>query len=159
MTFKLALRKLNTRDEYFWCNELAPGTTTKNFGKVFEDISLQEQQDKSYSFILEGNGKPIGFIQVFNVLRYPACSGMIEIMISESNRKRGFAKEGIKLLEDYCFKDLGLMRLIAPISPENNASIALFSSLGYLKYFSDPSAFFFNKKPAAHEIWVKINPE
>lgn len=84
---------------------------------------------------------------------------MIEISILESRRKLGYAKKGIKLLEDFCFKDLGLMRLIALILPENKASIALFTSLDYKKYFTDPSAFFFKNKPVAHEIWVKIKPE
>jgi RimJ/RimL family protein N-acetyltransferase len=103
--------------------------------------------------------RPVGFIQVFNVLRRPSYSGMIEIMISEPDRKFGFGKKGITLLESFCFKEQNLKRLIAPISPENEASKSLFTSLGYQKYFTDPSAFFLNGKPSAHEIWVKIKPD
>ena len=159
MTSQLTIRRLTNLDENFWCSDLVPSATHLDFENTFKKIIIEEQQDKSYSFILESNGESVGFIQVFNVLRYPACSGMIEIMISGSKRKLGYAKKGITLLEDFCFKDLGLMRLIAPISPGNDGSIALFTSLSYHKYFTDPSAFFFNKKPAAHEIWVKIKPE
>jgi RimJ/RimL family protein N-acetyltransferase len=158
MTSEITLRRLTDLDKSFWCMELLPGTTAQDFEKILKDSILLEQQDKSYSFIIEATGNPVGYVQVFNVQRYPADSGMIEISISNSKRMSGYAKKGIQLLEDFCFEDLGLMRLIAPISPENTGSIALFSSLGYQKYFTDPSAFFFNKKPAAHEIWVKINP-
>lgn len=158
MTAKLNLQKLNIKDYNFWC-DLVPGTTLKDFEIVLKRLDLEEQQDKSYSFVIETNEGPVGFIQVFNVLRSPACSGMIEIMISAKKRKLGYAKKAITLLEDICFNEMGLMRLIAPIAPDNSASIALFSSLGYEKYFTDKSAFFFNKEPVAHEMWIKIKPK
>jgi RimJ/RimL family protein N-acetyltransferase len=159
MTSLITKRRLTKQDEKFWCNDLCPGTLAQEFEDTFIKIINDEIQDKSYSFIIEANELPVGFMQIFNVLRHPSHSGMIEVSILESQRARGYAKKAILILEDFCFRELGLMRLISPINTNNVASIALFSSLGYEKYFTDPSAFFFNKKPAAHEIWVKIKPE
>lgn len=158
MTAQFIMRKLTVNDYNFWC-EAVPNTSLNDFEKLFKELTIQEQQDKSYSFVLEVGAETVGFIQVFNVLRYPACSGMIEISILASKRNLGYAKKGMTLLENFCFNDLSLMRLISPILPSNEASISLFSSLGYQKYFTDPSAFFFKKKPVAHEIWVKVKPE
>jgi RimJ/RimL family protein N-acetyltransferase len=158
MVSQLSIRKISIEDFEFWC-QLLPGTSFEDFETLFVKLRIEEEQDKSYSFILENAKRPVGFIQVFNVLRRPSHSGMIEIMISETERKFGYGKKGITLLENFCFKNQNLRRLIAPISAENEASKALFTSLGYHKYFTDPSAFFFDGKPIPHEIWVKIKPD
>lgn len=158
MKSNLNKRKLTKEDYDIWCKEFAPNTTLEHFDSMLNEMSLLEKQHQSYSFVLEIEGSLVGFIQIFNVLKYPANSGMVEIVISESKRKMGYASKGMILLENFCFDDLGLMRLIAPILPDNYASIALFSSLGYQKYFIDPSAFFFDGKPVAHEIYVKLKP-
>lgn len=159
MNSQLIKRKLVTEDYPLWCRDFVPTTTPQDFENMLKEMNLLEQQDKSFSFVLEEESKLVGFIQIFNILRYPANSGMIEIMISEQKRKLGYAKKGMIFLENFCFNDLGLLRLIAPILPENHASISLFTSLGYQKYFTDPSAFFFGGKPVAHDIYVKLKPD
>ena len=55
------------------------------------------------------------------------------------------------------FNQIGIKKLIAPILPENTASIALFSSLGFEKVHTDPYAFFLDGKAVSHEIYVKLD--
>lgn len=157
MNSKIIMRKPSIEDYTSWCNGFSINLSSQDFEKLLKKMDSQEQQDKSYSFILDEAGDMIGFVQVFNILRYPANSGMIEIAISESKRKLGYGKAAITMLENFCFNELALQRLIAPILPTNDASIGLFTSLNYQRYFTDPSAFFFDGKPVAHEIYVKIN--
>ena len=63
----------------------------------------------------------------------------------------------ICLLEKFCFEELKLKKLAAYILPENDASIALFSSLKYERIHSDPYAFFIKGKPVPHDVYVKLN--
>lgn len=152
-------RELSLTDFSLWSQYFDPHINLQNFEKMFIQLSAENEQDKSYSFILEEGAAVVGFIQVFNVLRGHSHSGMIEVMITDSKRKSGYGKLAIKLLEEFSFKELGLLRLIAPVSAENTASIALFTSLGYEKLYTDPSAFFFKGKPGSYEIYAKLSTE
>lgn len=154
----LSKRKLSNDDYNIWTTVFVPNTSREDFNRLLEKMKSGEEQDKSYSFFVEAENEVVGFIQVFNVLRAPSHSGMIEISIAEGKRKQGLGKLAIKLLEDFAFNELKLKRLLSPINKDNAASIALFTSLHYEKAYTDPSAFFFGGKPAPHEIYVKLAP-
>jgi RimJ/RimL family protein N-acetyltransferase len=153
----LIKQRITAEDFENWKSCFQPDVTLEEFRELLEQIKKEEEQDKSYSFLLKSDDHLIGFIQVFSVLRHPACSGCIEISIAGKYQRKGFGKKAIQILEAFCFEELGLCKLIAPIVKENKASIALFSSLAYERLYTDPYAFFFNTKPKAHEIFVKLS--
>ncbi|POM71138.1 N-acetyltransferase [Phytophthora palmivora] len=62
-----------------------------------------------------------------------ACE--MEIMIAEEKfRRKGFAKEAVKLMMAYATSRLNASRFICKIIETNGASIQLFEKLGYVKY-------------------------
>ena len=124
-------RKIQTSDYDFWSKELSVPDSLQHFEKLVSLLALEEEQKKSYSFILEVEGRPVGFFQVFDVLSVPERTGKIEISIAKSMQRHGYGKVCITFLEDFCFKQLDLKSLISIIRLENKASIALFESLGY----------------------------
>ena len=156
----LKLRKINQNDfqtwkEGFWKDIDADEGHFKNLVK---ETNQQEKEDRGYSFYAELKSDPVGFVQVFDVLRHPSHSGKIEISIFEKHQKKGLGKKAICLLEKFCFEELKLKKLAAYIFPDNNASIALFSSLKYERVYSDPYAFFLKGKPERCEVYIKLNP-
>lgn len=79
------------------------------------------------------NKKTIGLIDIFDFDFQNKRAG-IGILIKESrNRHKGYGKEALKLLIDYCFKHLNLHQLYCNISEENEASIKLFKHYNFEK--------------------------
>lgn len=61
------------------------------------------------------------------------AEGEIEIMIAEvESRRRGLAKEALTMMMDYCTRELGTTAFVAKIKDHNDASVALFSRLGFM---------------------------
>ncbi|KAF4324428.1 hypothetical protein BBO99_00001609 [Phytophthora kernoviae] len=61
-----------------------------------------------------------------------ACE--IEVMIAEEKyRRKGFAKEAVKLMMAYAASKLNVTRFFCKINDTNDASLQLFNTLGYVK--------------------------
>lgn len=151
------LTKFKKEDFEIWKSEFNPNIEIGEFEKLLEKIEGDEKLGTAYTFWYEDNGDKIGFLQVFGVMRHPFQSGYVEISILEKYRKKGYGKKAIKALEQFSFNQIGIKKLVAPILPENVASIALFNSLGFEKVHTDPYAFFLDGKAVTYEIYVKLN--
>ncbi|WP_242085116.1 GNAT family N-acetyltransferase [Aestuariivivens sediminis] len=75
----------------------------------------------------------LGLIDIFDFDFKHSRAG-VGILIKEiANRANGYGKEALKLLMDYCFIHLGLHQLYCNISEDNEASLKLFTGLGFKK--------------------------
>lgn len=75
----------------------------------------------------------IGLIDVFDFDIKNRRAG-IGILISDTaQRHKGYGKEALQLLSNYCFKHLDLHQLYCNISEENEVSIQLFEKQGFKK--------------------------
>ena len=83
---------------------------------------------KQYRFVIDLNSSPIGFIDLFD---YTANSAGVGVIITESYRKKGFAKQALHLLSDYAFSTINLFKLHCNIAKDNLESIKLFTSCGF----------------------------
>ena len=154
------LKKISSSDLMIW-NDVCYAIEKKDFEELVLKISNLEEQDKAYSFWVwdNKNNSAVAFVQLFQVLRFPSLSAAIEINVAQKFQNQGIGKKSIALLEKFAFEELGLLKLIAPISPDNLNSIKLFSSLGYEKIFDDPYAYLLEGKPVLHSIFVKLSSE
>eukprot|EP00933_Yihiella_yeosuensis_P028353 TRINITY_DN22163_c1_g1_i1.p1 TRINITY_DN22163_c1_g1~~TRINITY_DN22163_c1_g1_i1.p1 ORF type:complete len:224 (+),score=45.32 TRINITY_DN22163_c1_g1_i1:66-737(+) len=60
------------------------------------------------------------------------AAGEIEVMIADkASRRKGIAREALRLLAGFCVQKLGTRRFVAKIKDHNAPSIALFESLGF----------------------------
>ena len=125
------LTKFKAEDFDIWKMEFNPNIKKIEFNKLLDRIEKEDKRGSTFTFWFEEDGNKIGFLQVFGVMKHPFQSGYLEIVIFEKYRKKGFGKKAIKALEDFSFNQIGIKKLIAPILPENTASIALFNSLGF----------------------------
>ncbi|MBU2940646.1 GNAT family N-acetyltransferase [Lacinutrix sp. C3R15] len=73
----------------------------------------------------------LGMIDVFDFDVKNRRAGIGILVKEAANRQKGFGKEALSLLVNYCFTHLDMHQLYCNISEENKASIALFTNQGF----------------------------
>ncbi|MEJ6791445.1 MAG: GNAT family protein [Lacinutrix sp.] len=77
--------------------------------------------------------KPIGLIDVFDFDIKNRRAGIGILIQNKENRLKGFGKEALALLSNYCFTNLDLHQLYCNISETNVSSIKLFENQGFTR--------------------------
>lgn len=75
----------------------------------------------------------LGLIDVFDFDIKNKRAGIGILIQNKENRNKGFGKEALELLVNYCFDTLHLHQIYANISESNTASINLFENNGFKK--------------------------
>ena len=105
--------------------------------KIFSYLELENyiknsstdiKKDLQHRFVIDYNGKAVGFIDLFN---YCIKSVDVGIIVANEYRGNGYAKEALKLLIEYSFSTLKVDDLCCTISNDNIASINFFTSFGF----------------------------
>ena len=135
----IALRPLQNSD-FDFLKRIENNTDNWQFGSEKKEYSDKEFSDyitnattdikvaKQYRFVIDLNSTPIGFIDLFD---YTANSAGVGVIITESYRNKGFAKQALHLLSDYAFTTINLFKLHCAIAKDNLESIKLFTSCGF----------------------------
>ena len=76
------------------------------------------------------NGAQVGCIDIYDYDGFNLRAGF-GILIDENYRGKGYAKNAIKLLSEYCFNTLLLNQIYALVLASNIESMFLFESLGF----------------------------
>jgi len=97
---------------------------TNYIANAKQDIATAGQ----FRFVIDLENNPIGFIDLFD---YTTNSAGVGVIIAKNYRRRGLAKEALKLLSIYAFETLNLKRLDCNIEKDNLRSIKLFTSFGF----------------------------
>jgi diamine N-acetyltransferase len=97
---------------------------TNYIANAKQDIATAGQ----FRFVIDFRNTPIGFIDLFD---YTTDRAGVGVIIAKNYRRRGFAKEALKLLNIYSFETLNFKKLDCNIEKDNLASIKLFSSCGF----------------------------
>ncbi|WP_296383725.1 GNAT family N-acetyltransferase [Winogradskyella sp.] len=83
--------------------------------------------------ICDKNDNTIGLIDVFDFNIKNKRAGIGILIKSESERYKGYGKEALELLVNYCFSTLHLHQVYANISERNLPSLKLFEGNGFKK--------------------------
>ncbi len=109
---------------------------TKAYTKAlvkYEDRQFRSAKEIAFwLFDREKNdGKVIGRVSVFGIIpgNYSTC--ILGYKIDEDYEGKGYAKEAVRAVESFLYKEVGIRRIEALILPENDRSIGLVRSLGY----------------------------
>lgn len=81
--------------------------------------------------ICNTDDQAVGMIDLFDCDFKNHRAGLGILIKDRDDRKKGFGKEALGLLAEYCFRRLNLHQLYCNISEENQASISLFKSVGF----------------------------
>ncbi len=82
--------------------------------------------------ICDKDEKAIGSIDLFDFDPGNSRAGIGILIAEQSDRKKGYASEALKLLIEYSFTILDLHQLYCNITMDNEASILLFQKHGFL---------------------------
>ena len=102
------------------------------------------------------SGKIAGVINLNNIVRGAFQSAYLGYYIFADFARRGFMFEGMKLVIDHAFTQLGLHRLESNIQPENHASIALVKKCGFRKEGFSPKYLQIFGEWRDHERWALL---
>ena len=83
--------------------------------------------------VCDKNDNTIGLIDIFDFDIKNKRAGIGILIKSESDRYKGYGKEALELLVNYCFTILHLHQVYANISESNLPSLKLFQSNGFKK--------------------------
>lgn len=88
--------------------------------------------EKQLRLMIERNDDktPVGCIDIYDYDQFNERAG-IGILIDENFRKRGFARQAIEILIDYCFNTLILNQIYILTFSDNTESVRLFESVGF----------------------------
>ncbi len=111
--------KYGTENKQYTKEEL-----TNYIANAKQDIATAGQ----FRFVIDLENTPIGFIDLFD---YTANSAGVGVIIAKNYRRRGLAKEALKLLSIYSFETLNFKKLDCNIEKNNLRSIKLFTSCGF----------------------------
>lgn len=88
---------------------------------------------KQFRFVIQNEAlKPVGFIDLFEFDPKHQRVGVGLILIA-SEQQKGYAKDALACLCNYCFTHLNVQQVFANITNDNFRSIALFEKLNFVK--------------------------
>lgn len=92
-----------------------------------------------------------------NVITYEAlCSAYVSYYAAADTAGMGYMKEGLQLVIEKAFGEMGLHRLEANIQPGNEASVRLVESVGFECEGYSPRFLRINGKWRDHERWALL---
>ena len=143
---EVLLRPIEKKDAfsvYLWELEQETQHVTQSEIKVsLQNIyALIEQQNDVYNssqlrmmVCLSWRNAAIGMIDLYDI-DFKSGNAYVGVLIAEKLlRNKGYARQALILMAKYAKKELELICLKAMVQHHNEASIALFESLNYVKY-------------------------
>jgi diamine N-acetyltransferase len=89
-------------------------------------------ESKELRLIIETTqGIPVGTVELFDFEPYHSRAGLGIMIFEVEERRKGIAFSAIQLFNQYAFNELGIYQLYANVAESNQASIQLFSKLGF----------------------------
>jgi diamine N-acetyltransferase len=82
-------------------------------------------------------GDTIGLIDLFDFDEVDRSAGIGILVCDPEDRRRGYGKEALALIEEHARQVLGILTLWCIITPDNEASITLFSGAGFARIHND----------------------
>ncbi|MBL1098455.1 GNAT family N-acetyltransferase [Streptomyces coffeae] len=115
---------------------------------------FEEPTHEGFVICLHGNGAILGGVNINNIVRGALQSGTLGYTAYASTTGRGYMTEGLGLVVQHAFGDLGLHRLEANIQPDNTPSLNLVKRLGFQREGYSTAFQFINGEWRDHERWA-----
>jgi [ribosomal protein S5]-alanine N-acetyltransferase len=96
----------------------------------------------------------VGVINMNNIVRGSFLSASLGYYAGAPHAGQGYMREGLELVKEFAFADLGLHRLEANIQPDNTRSIALVQRCGFEFEGVSPAFLFIKGAWRDHQRWT-----
>lgn len=123
-------------DTLLWkvSNTLAPfsrNTLRRYIENAHDDI--YDAKQLRLMIVDKETNKTVGCIDLFDFEPFHLRAGVGILVYESEDRRKGFAKEALNLLIEYCFTHLHFHQLYCNITDDNDASIKLFQNAGFVQ--------------------------
>ncbi|MEU5211550.1 GNAT family N-acetyltransferase [Streptomyces sp. NPDC020742] len=115
---------------------------------------LQEPSREGFLICERATGRITGYLTINNIVHGAFRCGAIGYGAFAHAAGRGLMSEGLRLVLEYAFTELGLHRLEANIQPTNEQSIALVRRAGFRLEGFSPDFLFLDGAWRDHERWA-----
>jgi [ribosomal protein S5]-alanine N-acetyltransferase len=129
-------------------------TDDARYNAYLEDSSRPDFQ--AFLVVRVADDQIIGFFNVSQIIRGLFQSAYLGYAVAERFAGQGYMREGLELVLEAAFVDLGLHRLEANIQPGNSASIALARGAGFKHEGFSPRYLKINGRWRDHERWALL---
>ncbi|MGN4127454.1 GNAT family N-acetyltransferase [Lysinibacillus sphaericus] len=131
------LSGLVSRNKYFW-STYEPlqrpeyYTVDAQYKKILESLYLMDsKREFSFGIYEQGTNNLIGHIALYAVKRLPYSSAFVGYAMDEIYIGKGIVTEAVDLVVRFAFEQIGLHRVEAYVSTQNNASIRVLEKSGF----------------------------
>ncbi|SCF82433.1 ribosomal-protein-alanine N-acetyltransferase [Streptomyces sp. MnatMP-M27] len=123
---------------------------------AFENYLTRFEQPTHEGFLicLRESDAIVGAVNINNIVRGAIQSGALGYTAYASTTGRGYMSEGLKLVMQFAFGELGLHRLEANIQPANARSLSLVKRLGFQQEGYSTNFQFVSGAWRDHERWA-----
>lgn len=94
-------------------------------------VDIYEAKQLRLAVCISDNQKAVGLIDLYDFDPKNSRAGVGIVIYDTENRHKGYGSEALRLLVNYAFSHLNLHQLHASIEMSNEASISLFTALGF----------------------------
>lgn len=111
------------------------------------------------SFVIRrlSEGEVVGIVNISQIVWGVFRSAYLGYYGSAAFAGKGYMTEGLALVVQHAFKDIGLHRLEANIQPDNQSSIKLVSSLGFIREGFSREYLKIDGSWRDHERWALVD--
>lgn len=106
---------------------------------------------------LKADHRIVGVINMNNIVRGAALCATLGYYAGIESAGQGYMAEGLRLVKDHAFGELGLHRIEANIQPDNRRSIALVRRCGFKLEGLAKAFLFINGAWRDHERWAALD--
>ena len=130
--------------------------TSPTTAAEFDELLRRTEDDSFVSLVirLRGDGRIAGLFNISEIVRRVFQSAYIGYGGVAGLEGQGYMTEGMRLVLDHAFTDMGLHRLEANIQPGNVASIALVRRCGFVREGFSEKYLKLGGKWRDHERWA-----
>lgn len=109
---------------------VAPPRTKEQF-KLY--LSSRQGPSNASYFVLSEESRLVGVINLNEIVRGNFQSAYLGYYAFRPHERCGYMRQGVTAVLDLAFRRLGLHRVEANIQPQNRASLALVTSVGFIR--------------------------
>ncbi len=156
MSDRTELLSANTASHALHAPWIAPPLTPQTFKLYLRRIDREDHEgflvrDRQTNHI-------VGVVNINNIVRGSFLSASLGYYASAAFAGRGYMAQGVRLVRDLAFEELGLHRLEANIQPDNKPSKSLIQRCGFEKEGISRAFLFINGAWRDHERWCAVDP-
>ncbi len=130
------------------------GRRERNFMDEWLGGSRAARAGRNVPMVISHDGSMVGQITLGNIVWGSLRQGYIGYWIDERFAGRGITPTAVAMLTDFALGEAGLHRIEINIRPENHASLAVVSKLGFVHEGSRPRYLHIDGDWRDHEVFV-----